>query len=1351
MCDGTYHELEKHFGLYNTVHHVKLGEPGRSCHGALRSASGLSRLMSSNKALSPHPVCSVKPPEHQPVLCKPQARRRCQPSVLDAPCLQHQRPSRSMLSDPTMTAYKPSARAAVSGSCRQRPRPQAALPRLLPLLVLAIVTGWQPLAPAPLRLAAAAPVPLDVSTAAQLVAAIGNEGVSSVRLTANVRVDPAAWPASLLVRSSDFTVEGADWFPILDFAFVESKVQLQPGVTFEFGTVELRNVRTLSGYELDIFVRSPNATVRYRRTVYFCFSCLPPSVLVQSVSSLSSALYARPGSPAPAASTNETGWTRTQAALAETYPPSHVVLFRSASTVLAPSGVPGATSGGGYEIQAEDAILVCQSPIDISICERGIDYCLSTAIERLAKQDTTWTRLAAWDAGGGGGGAAGAGGGGPSGSGGGGEGAHESVPIGAAVGGAVGGTAGLAAVVAAAVLYYNRRSRRQLAGASGDATSSPADGPTAIKIVMTGAGEGKGGEEKEEEGVEGGGGDKTGSGKRGDGCGISGIGGGGGKGFPELESSGNGSSAEVVAQANASMARSASTAAATGTPPPPPHGGFAAAGTAAATDSASVPLASATSSSLTAGMALAAAVGGGGGGDGGAATGCTLGESYRPLNSSEGAPSMWPLAAGAGFAMSAKSMEERALPPVVIVSGITIEVMGSIGTGSFGKVFRGSWQGRPVAVKVLQYGAELCKAVHNEVLLSQTLRHPNVVAALCFAQIPPGGRLGLHTGGGLASGPGGTGAGGGGGGPLPRSPAPNHRTGPSAPAGLGPAPAAAGTEGCGGGGGGGVAGGGQHTADARSYSRFILSGTAPSPGSMGVGGTADAPAEAAAAMAAAAAELQAPLDRFQPRGGGGGGGAAGGPRHPDSQDPSPEARGNGGAAVPLSAAAAVVPTCRRRRHTMTASASLPLSLPGAEDIGWLKGGGSQTCSAPSSWLRPSDLSAVKAAELAGAGSHETSGSSDDDDGGGGDGGRSCSQPDVLSRWDEQRRQQKLVERVGANLIGPELVVTSKGFVLQAAGGGAAAAAAGPENALPPVAAPVAVSACVPALSSPPVPADAAGGGGGAPRAAPAVPDSALRASSSTTGPPTAAAGAAAAALPLEALWLASHTQPAAGISHGFLVMELCERGSLAAWRATHWNGPEERPDLSVLLRLALDIAYGMSYIHSMGICHGDLKLSNVLLAGCCDASTLVGAISPNDPPDLLAGWVAKVCDFGLSRVLTNDRTHVSTRPYGTPTHMAPELWTKGHVSQPADVYAFGITLWELATGERPYKGLNAARILHRVLLNGGRPALPLWLPPSYTRLVTSCWAQSPKDRPAFGEIVRHLEAMLAVLAAVTPR
>ncbi len=72
-------------------------------------------------------------------------------------------------------------------------------------------------------------------------------------------------------------------------------------------------------------------------------------------------------------------------------------------------------------------------------------------------------------------------------------------------------------------------------------------------------------------------------------------------------------------------------------------------------------------------------------------------------------------------------------------------------------------------------------------------------------------------------------------------------------------------------------------------------------------------------------------------------------------------------------------------------------------------------------------------------------------------------------------------------------------------------------------------------------------------------------------------------------------------------------------------------------------------------------------------------------------------------------------------------------------------MWELATGERPYRGLNAARILHRVMLSGGRPVLPLWLSPAFTRLVGACWAQSPKDRPDFPAVVRHLETLLGMV------
>lgn len=63
----------------------------------------------------------------------------------------------------------------------------------------------------------------------------------------------------------------------------------------------------------------------------------------------------------------------------------------------------------------------------------------------------------------------------------------------------------------------------------------------------------------------------------------------------------------------------------------------------------------------------------------------------------------------------------------------------------------------------------------------------------------------------------------------------------------------------------------------------------------------------------------------------------------------------------------------------------------------------------------------------------------------------------------------------------------------------------------------------------------------------------------------------------------------------------------------------------------LDTASGLGYLHSIGVVHGDLKSANVLLKG-----------ASRD----LRGFSCKIADFGLSRVLDMDATHISTRTYG---------------------------------------------------------------------------------------------------------
>jgi serine/threonine protein kinase len=86
---------------------------------------------------------------------------------------------------------------------------------------------------------------------------------------------------------------------------------------------------------------------------------------------------------------------------------------------------------------------------------------------------------------------------------------------------------------------------------------------------------------------------------------------------------------------------------------------------------------------------------------------------------------------------------------------------------------------------------------------------------------------------------------------------------------------------------------------------------------------------------------------------------------------------------------------------------------------------------------------------------------------------------------------------------------------------------------------------------------------------------------------------------------------------------------------------------------------------------------------------------------------------------------------GTPTHMSPELFMSGHVSKAGDVYAYGILLYEVMTGQRAYAGVPIPLLPHEVARQGLRPSWPANLPPGcrdLQRLAEACWAQQPRDR-----------------------
>ncbi|KAK7252998.1 hypothetical protein RIF29_37358 [Crotalaria pallida] len=156
--------------------------------------------------------------------------------------------------------------------------------------------------------------------------------------------------------------------------------------------------------------------------------------------------------------------------------------------------------------------------------------------------------------------------------------------------------------------------------------------------------------------------------------------------------------------------------------------------------------------------------------------------------------------------------------------------------------------------------------------------------------------------------------------------------------------------------------------------------------------------------------------------------------------------------------------------------------------------------------------------------------------------------------------------------------------------------------------------------------------------------------------------------------------------------------------------------LPCLLKVAIDVSKGMNYLHQNNIIHRDLKTANLLM----DENELV-----------------KVADFGVARVQT--QSGVMTAETGTYRWMAPEVIEHKPYDQKADVFSFGISLWELLTGELPYSHLTPLQAAVGVVQKGLRPTIPKNTHPRLAELLQRCWQQDPMERPNFSEILEILQ------------
>jgi non-specific serine/threonine protein kinase len=207
----------------------------------------------------------------------------------------------------------------------------------------------------------------------------------------------------------------------------------------------------------------------------------------------------------------------------------------------------------------------------------------------------------------------------------------------------------------------------------------------------------------------------------------------------------------------------------------------------------------------------------------------------------------------------------------------------------------------------------------------------------------------------------------------------------------------------------------------------------------------------------------------------------------------------------------------------------------------------------------------------------------------------------------------------------------------------------------------------------------------------------------------------------------------------FLTLEYIEGRTVKEWVEARKLMPEK------LLDLARAVASGLAAAHARGIIHRDLKPANLM-------------VTQEDR--------VKILDFGLALARPTamaashgEVTATIIRPgtvAGTVKYMAPELFSGFEADERSDLFAFGVVLYELATGCQPFAGKTASEVVASVLRDTPRPVREVnpELSTTFAEAIDGCLASKPAARPTSSlelrDLLRSIDAVDTVAAAPTP-